>query len=250
MKVFMLLWFLWAGWAFSNEPGCTPDPLYSSTHIRDLYFRAEPTYSGKNSLLFSFLGRFTVPVLWDSELHTIVNNESSEIIRQFNSAFDEWSTKPGLTYYPEPLRSQIDEVNVWIYDGINNGVYKTGFATAQDACIITLFNYKDRWKELSCLVWFVGPCWRDPEQEPVLGEWGVHWGWHSTLHDHREVKMINSFTFRFDPVYFGHFKCNLKPIKDFPAIMRWLKEVYHMPGIAETVNMEHIKVKERVMFDW
>ncbi|KAJ1528241.1 S-glutathionyl-(chloro)hydroquinone reductase, partial [Nowakowskiella sp. JEL0078] len=111
------------GWKFSPEiPDATNDPLNGAEYIREIYFKAESSYSG----------RFTVPVLWDKKLQTIVNNESSEIIRFLNSEFDEWSSNPGVTYYPEHLRSDIDAINEWIYDSINNGVYKAGFATKQE----------------------------------------------------------------------------------------------------------------------
>lgn len=115
------------GWKFSSPqetPGCIPDPYYHSQYLRDLYLRADPSYTG----------RFTVPVLWDTQTHTIVNNESSDIIRIFNSEFNTFATNPALDLYPEPFRTQIDETNVWVYDQLNNGVYKAGFATAQTPC--------------------------------------------------------------------------------------------------------------------
>lgn len=115
------------GWKFSTPeetPGCIPDPVYNSAFIRDLYFKADPNYSG----------RFTVPVLWDRKLETIVNNESAEIIRIFNEAFNELAENKSLDLYPEALRENIDEVNEWVYNGLNNGVYKAGFATVQEEC--------------------------------------------------------------------------------------------------------------------
>lgn len=115
------------GWKFSGPeetPGCIPDTLYNSSHIRDLYFKADPNYEG----------RFTVPVLWDKKNATIVNNESAEIIGILNSSFNEIAENPSLDLYPEELRESIDEVNSWVYDSLNNGVYKAGFATAQDQC--------------------------------------------------------------------------------------------------------------------
>lgn len=118
------------GWKFSSEqdtPGCIPDPLYKSDYLQELYFRASPNYSG----------RFTVPVLWDRIQGTIVNNESSEIIRMFNSEFNHLATNPTLDLYPEAFRDKIDETNDWVYDMLNNGVYKAGFATAQPVCRIT-----------------------------------------------------------------------------------------------------------------
>jgi putative glutathione S-transferase len=115
------------GWKFSTSeetPGCIPDPVYNSGFIRDLYLKADPNYSG----------RFTVPVLWDRKLETIVNNESAEIIRIFNEAFNELTENKSLDLYPEALRENIDEVNEWVYNGLNNGVYKAGFATVQEEC--------------------------------------------------------------------------------------------------------------------
>lgn len=117
------------GWKFSSEqdtPGCIPDPLYNSGYLCDLYLRADPKYSG----------RFTVPVLWDCEQEIIVNNESSEIIRMFNGEFNHLATNPTLDLYPEAFRDKIDETNDWVYDMLNNGVYKSGFATSQSVCNI------------------------------------------------------------------------------------------------------------------
>ena len=134
------------GWPFRRDddeesifPAADPDPLYHSAHVKDLYFRADPEYSA----------RFTVPVLWDKKLHTIVNNESSEIIRMFNTAFNEElpADKAALDLYPESLRAEIDEVNAWVYDDINNGVYKSGFATSSDAyraAVVKVFAALDR----------------------------------------------------------------------------------------------------------
>lgn len=115
------------GWKFSSAdetPGCIPDPFYNSKFIKELYFRANPDYSA----------RFTVPVLWDTKTETIVNNESSEIIRMLNSEFNDFATNPGLDLYPEDLHTQIDATNEWVYDMLNNGVYKSGFATSQAEC--------------------------------------------------------------------------------------------------------------------
>ncbi len=115
------------GWKFSKPeetPGCIPDPHYNVTYLRELYFKADPNYSG----------RFTVPVLWDTKHETIVNNESSEIIQMLNSEFNDFATNPNVDLNPEALRKSIDEVNGWVYDMLNNGVYKAGFATAQAEC--------------------------------------------------------------------------------------------------------------------
>lgn len=124
------------GWKFSTAeecPGAIPDDINHAQHIRDLYFKVNPEYSG----------RFTVPVLWDKKLGTIVNNESSEIIRMFNTAFNRFLSpeKAEINYYPDHLQKEIDENNEWIYDTINNGVYKSGFATTQAACKLKLYIY-------------------------------------------------------------------------------------------------------------
>ncbi|RKP18318.1 hypothetical protein ROZALSC1DRAFT_29974 [Rozella allomycis CSF55] len=177
----------------TETPGCIPDPLYGSKYLKDLYLRADPNYK--------------VPVLWDRELNTIVNNESSEIIRIFNHAFDEWSSSKDFTLYPEKYSKDIDEMNTWIYDLINNGVYKAGFATNQDV----LFEGLDRVEEILM------------NAEYLVG--GV----------------FTEADLRFEPVYFGHFKCNLKSLRDYPNIMKWTKRIMAIKGIKETVNMEHIK---------
>lgn len=236
------------GWKFSTDketPGCIPDPFYNAKYIRELYFKANPDYNG----------RFTVPVLWDSKHETIgksdqkgndslfrptlshpipshstphyhpVNNESSEIIRMFNTVFDAHlpKTLQGVTYYPENLRSEIDELNGWIYDTINNGVYKSGFATQQDAYT------KNVWAVFTSL----------DRVESILSDGRSYLvGGQLTEAD---IRLFTTIV-RFDPVYHGHFKCNLKSIgADYPHLLRWLRRVYQLPHVKETVNMEHIK---------
>lgn len=205
------------GWKFSTEeecPGAIPDTINGSSHIRDIYFKVNPDYQG----------RFTVPVLWDKKHQTIVNNESSEIIRMFNTAFNSFLTKEQaeLNYYPEPLQGDIDEINEWIYDTVNNGVYKSGFATTQEAYeknVVPLFKSLDR-------------------IEKVLD------GHKYLVKDTFTEADIRLFTtiVRFDPVYHGHFKCNLKSIEyGYPNILEWARRIYQKPGVKETVQMDHIK---------
>ncbi|KAF7724180.1 S-glutathionyl-(chloro)hydroquinone reductase [Apophysomyces ossiformis] len=205
------------GWKFSTSeecPGAIPDTVNHTKYLRELYFKVNPDYEG----------RFTVPVLWDKKLQTIVNNESSEIIRMLNTAFNRFipEDRQKLNFYPEHLRKEIDEINEWVYDTVNNGVYKSGFATTQQAYenhVYPLFESLDR-------------------LETILGR-------HNYLVQgvltEADIRLWTTIV-RFDPVYHGHFKCNLKSIeKDYPNILKWARRIYQLPGIAETVNMEHIK---------
>ncbi|EPQ52286.1 hypothetical protein GLOTRDRAFT_112236 [Gloeophyllum trabeum ATCC 11539] len=206
------------GWPFANAhkfPDADVDPLYNSDHVKDLYFRAEPEYGG----------RFTVPVLWDKKHETIVNNESSEIIRIFNTAFNEFlpADKAAIDIYPEKLRLQIDEVNAWVYDTVNNGVYKTGFARTQEAyekALFPLFESLDRLeKMLEGKQYLIGD---------VLTE--------------ADIRLFVTII-RFDPVYVGHFKCNIRTIRGgYPAINKWMKNLYwNHPEFKDTTNFNHIK---------
>ncbi|GAA6129796.1 glutathione S-transferase family protein [Halopseudomonas sabulinigri] len=193
------------GWHY--EPA---EPLYGLQYHHQLYTRAKADYTG----------RVTVPVLWDKVTESIVNNESAEILRLFNSAFN------GLTgnhddYYPESLREEVDRINERVYHDINNGVYKTGFATRQSVY------------EQACETLFAALDWveeRLTTQRYLAGE-------HITEADWRLFTTL----VRFDPVYHGHFKCNVRRIQDYPALSGYLRELYQWPGIAETVNFEHIK---------
>ncbi|KAL1927914.1 hypothetical protein VTP01DRAFT_3319 [Rhizomucor pusillus] len=205
------------GWKFSAPeecPGAIPDTVNNAQYMRDLYFKVNPNYEG----------RFTVPVLWDKKLGTIVNNESSEIIRMFNNAFDRFlpEDKKKLDFYPESLRKEIDELNSWVYDTVNNGVYKSGFATTQEAYernVRPLFESLDRLEDILSKHKFLVA---DTLTEADIRLW-------TTI-------------VRFDPVYHGHFKCNIKSIeKDYPNILKWARRLYQMPGVACTVNMTHIK---------
>lgn len=193
-----------------QQTGSSGDHLYGSEFMHQIYTRAQPDYSG----------RVTVPVLWDKQQQTIVSNESSEIIRMFNSAFN------GLTgnqtdYYPLELQKQIDGLNSWIYDTINNGVYRAGFATTQEAYE---HNVKDLFASLNRL-------------EGILSENRYLAGPQLTEADWRLFTTL----IRFDAVYHGHFKCNLKQLREYPNISGYIRELYQIPGVAETVDMQHIK---------
>ncbi|SIS84549.1 putative glutathione S-transferase [Roseivivax lentus] len=198
------------GWSFDADfPGATGDQLYGLPFARDIYLKADPGISG----------RVTVPILWDKQRETIVSNESAEIIRMLNSAFD------GLTgnradYWPEGLRRAIEPVNARIYDTVNNGVYKAGFATTQEA-------YEDAVKPLfASLDWL----------EERLGSHRYLMGDRITEADWRLFTTL----IRFDLVYHGHFKCNRSRIVDFPNLWGYLRELYQWPGVADTVDFGHI----------
>jgi glutathionyl-hydroquinone reductase len=198
------------GWAFGPAGGATADTANGKAKLSDIYLLAKP----------GFTGRVTVPVLWDKERRTIVNNESSEIIRMLNAAFARF-TDVATDYYPAPLRAEIDAVNRDVYGQVNNGVYRAGFATTQAAyeeAFLTLFARLDALEDrLSRQRWLVG----DRQTE-------ADWRLFTTL-------------VRFDAVYFGHFKCNLRRIVDYPNLSNYLRDLYQTPGIAETVDFDHIK---------
>jgi glutathionyl-hydroquinone reductase len=198
------------GWEFGGHDGATEDHLHGSTKLWQVYTKADPHYSG----------RVTVPVLWDKEKGTIVSNESAEIIRMFNSAFD------GLTgntddYYPEELREEIDAINDRVYDTVNNGVYKAGFATSQEAYeenVAKLFETLDFLEE------------RLADSRYLVGNRLTEADW----------RLFTTLV-RFDPVYVGHFKCNIRRIADYPHLSGYLRDLYQTPGVKETVNFDHIK---------
>lgn len=198
------------GWTFAEGPGVVADPLLQAKYMHQLYTAADPNYSG----------RVTIPVLWDKQHNVMVNNESSEIIRMFNSAFDEIGAKPG-DYYPEALRAEIDRINAHVYDSINNGVYKAGFATSQKAYELAVFPLFAALDELEH---------RFSKQRYLVGEQITEADWR-----------LFTTLIRFDAVYHGHFKCNLKQIEDYPHVAGYMRELYQWPGVAETVNMAHIK---------
>lgn len=198
------------GWTFDKQTGSTGDPLDGHTFMYQRYLADTPDYTG----------RVTVPVLWDKKLQRIVSNESSEIIRMFNSAFDEL-TDNRLDLYPEALRPEINRLNDAIYPAVNNGVYRAGFATSQGAYEAA---FDDVFGELDIL-------------EKLLGEKRYLAGEYLTEAD---VRLFTTLI-RFDAVYHGHFKCNLRRIADYPNLSNWLRELYQLPGVAETVDFVHIK---------
>ena len=198
------------GWSFARAEGSTGDTLLGKDFLWQVYTEAEPHYSG----------RVTVPVLWDKQRNTIVSNESAEIIRMFNSAFNEL-TGNSDDYYPEPLRARIDEINARVYDDINNGVYKAGFATTQAA-------YEEAAEKLFAALDWV---------EAILGETPYLTGADITEADWRLFTTL----VRFDAVYFGHFKCNRRRIADYPNLSHYLKALYEVPGVKQTVDIDHIK---------
>ncbi len=198
------------GWTFAPGPGVVADEVNHASRLYEVYLKADPGYSG----------RVTVPVLWDRERSTVVSNESADIIRMFNSAFDEVGAAEG-DFYPEPLRGQIDAINARVYDNVNNGVYKAGFATTQSAyeeAVVPLFDTLD---------------WLDGH----LGEQRYLCGDRLTEADWRLFTTL----VRFDAVYVGHFKCNLRRIADYRHLSGFLRELYQIPGVADTVNFQHIK---------
>ena len=198
------------GWTFESGDGVIADPVHDADFLHQIYTAAQPDFSG----------RVTVPVLWDKQQDTIVNNESAEIIRMFNTAFDGLGAEAG-DYYPEALRSEIDAINDEVYDRINNGVYKAGFATTQEAyeeAVIPLFEALDRIDE------------RLSQQRYLIGDQLTEADWR-----------LFTTLLRFDPVYVGHFKCNLRRIADYSHLSGYLRELYQWPGVADTVNMAHIK---------
>ena len=198
------------GWTFEPGDGVIPDPNVDAQYVHQIYTAAQA----------DFTGRVTVPVLWDKKASTIVSNESSEIIRMFNSAFDDIGAAEG-DYYPPSLRDDIDAINARVYETVNNGVYRSGFATTQDAydeAVVALFETLDWLEELlEGRTYLCG-------NQPTEADWRLF----TTL-------------LRFDPVYYFHFKCNLRRIKEYANLQALLQRLYEMPGIAETVNMDHIK---------
>jgi putative glutathione S-transferase len=198
------------GWTFRAEDDATGDTLMGLDFLHQVYTKADPAYTG----------RVTVPVLWDKQQGTIVSNESAEIIRMLNSAFDEWGDA-SLDFYPQALRAEIDALNERVYATVNNGVYKAGFATTQAA-------YEEAFGELfGTLDWL----------EQLLSGQRYLAGAQMTEADWRLFTTL----LRFDPVYVGHFKCNLRRIEDYPNLSDYLRDLYQVPGVAGTVNMDHIK---------
>lgn len=198
------------GWTFDEGPGVIPDPIHGARCVHEIYTAASPRYTG----------RVTVPILWDKRTATIVSNESADIVRMMNSAFDGAGAAAG-DYYAEPLRPGIDRINLEIYERVNNGVYKAGFATAQAA-------YEEA----------VGPLFATLDRlEVLLGEQRYLCGSRITEADWRLFPTL----VRFDAVYFGHFKCNIRRLSDYPNLWAYTRELFQWPGVRETVNFEHIK---------
>lgn len=199
------------GWRFSSYPGCIPDSNYNLNYLWQLYVKAESNYSG----------RVTVPVLWDKKTKTIVNNESRQIIQMLNDEFNTWAAHPGVDFYPEQLRNLIDQTLNAIYEPINNGVYKAGFASSQAAyedAISTLFSALDYW-------------------EDVLGQSRYLCGDLITLADWCFFTTL----FRFDLAYHGLFKCNLKRLMDYPHLWDYCRSLYQQPGVSEICSADHVK---------
>lgn len=197
------------GWIFGNFPGCTPDLKNGFTHLHRIYAEAKPGYTGIVS----------VPVLWDNQARTIVNNESSEIIRMLNSEFDALGDAK-QDFYPLPLRPEIDRVNKRIYHSVNNGVYRVGFATTQDA-------YEEACDEL-----FDALAWLDDR----LGEQRYLVGDEITEADWRLLATL----LRFDPVYHPLMRCNRRTIASYPNLSAYTRDLHQQPGVQETVNLQHI----------
>jgi putative glutathione S-transferase len=198
------------GWTFEPGEGVIADTIHNARFLYEVYVKADPTYSG----------RVTVPILWDKQTKTIVNNESSEIIRMFNSAFDGIGGLEG-DYYPEALRGVIDALNDRIYNSVNNGVYKAGFATSQEAyeeAVHALFDSLNWLEE------------RLSHQRYLSGAYLTEADW----------RLFTTLV-RFDPVYVGHFKCNICRLVDYPNLWDYVRELYQIPKVADTVNFQHIK---------
>ena len=199
------------GWTFDPGPGVIPDSVNHTKRLYELYTLADPKYSGRS----------TIPILWDKQQRTIVSNESSDIIRMFNSAFDQVGGND-RDFYPAELRAEIDEINALVYTNVNNGVYRTGFATTQEAyeeSFDSLFETLDKLEQ------------RLSKQRYLTGNRITEADWR-----------LFTTLMRFDPVYFGHFKCNQRRIVDYPNLWGFARDLYQTPGVAETLNVDYIKM--------
>ncbi len=198
------------GWSFSDHPGAIPDAINGAAYLRDLYVLADPQYTG----------RVTVPVLWDKQARTIINNESRKIMRMFDTVFMTLGD-PSVSFFPEPHRDRIEALIDQLYRPINNGVYRAGFATTQEAyleAVTEVFEALDYWEEvLGGQRYLVGDLITEAD-----------WCFFTTL-------------LRFDLVYHGHFKCNLRRIVDYPNLYGYLKDLYQQPGVRDTCSFDHIK---------
>jgi putative glutathione S-transferase len=199
------------GWAFTGAPGTTADHVNGWTYLSEGYVASDP----------GFDARVTVPVLWDTQTRRIVNNESADVIVMLNSAFDEFAASPGLDLYPADLRDDIDAINATVYENVNNGVYRSGFASTQEAYEEAVFPLFDTLDELDA---------RLATHRYLVGE-------KQTLADWRLFTTL----LRFDPVYVGHFKCNLRRIADYPNLSGYLRDLYQTPRVAGTVDLDQIK---------
>lgn len=198
------------GWTFQQGEGVIEDPFFNARYLREIYQQADNNYSG----------RVTVPILWDKQNKSIVSNESADIIRMCNSAFDDIGATKG-DYYPKALQEEIDELNKRIYDTVNNGVYKAGFATTQPAyetAVVALFASLDSLEQ------------RLASQRYLTGRQITEADWR-----------LFTTLIRFDSVYYGHFKCNLKQLLNYPNLWAYTRDLYQQPGVSETINMQHIK---------
>ena len=198
------------GWTFAEGAGVIADPIVNASYLYEVYVAAKPDYTG----------RVTVPVLWDKKTNTIVSNESSEIIRMLNSAFDEVGAT-AVNFLPAELLAEIDAVNEFVYSAVNNRVYKAGFATTEAAykeAVVVLFDALDTLEA------------RLANQRYLLGDTITEADW----------RLFTTLV-RFDAVYVGHFKCNIRRIVDYPNLWGYLRDLYQVSGIAETVSIEHIK---------
>jgi len=198
------------GWEFGTEPGATLDTVNGKSTIADIYVLSDPHYSGRAS----------VPILWDKKTRTVVNNESSEIIRMLNSAFNAF-TGVRTDYYPVELRDEIDSINDRVYETVNNGVYRAGFATTQPA-------YEEAARALFATLDYLEE--RLSRQRYLVGRQITEADW----------RLFTTLV-RFDAVYYSHFKCNLRRVVDYSNLWNYLRELYQVPGIAETVSLDHIK---------
>jgi putative glutathione S-transferase len=199
------------GWAFRDGPDCSRDPLHGWAFLSEAYFASDPGYRG----------RVTVPVLWDSQTGAIVSNSDDDIMRMLETEFDAFGDRGKLDLYPVRHRHEIDALNEWIYQTLNDGVYKAGFATSQrayEAAAYEVFETLDRLEE------------RLSKRRYLIAPWPVETHWRAF------VTLI-----RFDAVYYGHFKCNLRRIADYPNLWGYVRDLYQIPDVAATVNFDHIK---------
>ncbi|RAN59113.1 glutathione-dependent reductase [Dolosigranulum pigrum] len=198
------------GWTFEDGPGVIADPIIDADYMHEIYTHVDPTYSG----------RVTVPVLYDKKTDTIVNNESSDIIRMMNTAFDEIGATPG-DYYPADLRDEINDINDYVYDHVNNGVYKAGFATEQQVYEKEAQHVDDALAKLND---------RLEHQDYLVGDQLTE----------ADIRLFTTLI-RFEHVYFGHFKCNLHHLTEYPHLWEYTKRIYNYENLADTVNFDHIQ---------